>query len=237
MRTWSNNDRIFLGRNAGEELIRAIKDAKSSVKIVSPYLSSSYVKELVELSKKGKKVTLITCDKLVDKGNRYSDLDASELVKETKTISPEKEKIRKTGMFFGLIALLISLALFSVSLFVQTGVFISIPIFLISSLVLGYYFLMSSSKIEYAPIFRIKVFDSTSGNRQGSAELIHAKIYVIDEKVAYLGSANFSYSGFKKHYESLIEIQDSKAVKEISNEVEALYNSNFLKEKPIEDWI
>jgi len=235
MRTSSNYDNIYIGRNAGQELMKVIKNAKKSVKIVSPYLSASYVKELVELSKKGKDVTLITCDKLIGAG-RYTDLTIKDLVKETKIDDSNKKKSRKRGLFAGLIVLLFSLILFPFSFLAQVLLFISIFIFIVAICIITYYYFEKPCRIEYTPIFRIKVFDSTSGANPKSTELIHSKIFIIDETVAYLGSANFSYSGFKTHYESIIEIQDEKAVGDISREVERLYYSKDLREKRVEEW-
>ncbi len=234
MKTSSNHNDIYIGRNIGQELMRLIKSAKKSVKIVSPYLSASYVKELVELSKKGKDVTLITCDKIIGEG-RYSDLTIKDLVKETRIDEPNKKKSRKRGLFLGLILILSSLVLFSFSF--QIVLFVSLGLFVIAVCILIYYYFKKPYRLVYDPIFRIKVFDSTSGAKPWSTELIHSKIYIIDEKLAYLGSANFSYSGFKMHYESLIEIQDPRAIRDISKEVEHLYFSKDLREKPIEEWI
>ena len=61
------------------------------------------------------------------------------------------------------------------------------------------------------------------------------KIFVIDEEIANLGSANFTYSGFKTHYETVIKVFDKNATIDISKEVEALYNSNDLRTKEFEE--
>ena len=241
MITSSNNDKIYIGRNAGKELLELIKSAKKSVKIVSPYLSSSYVKELIELSKRGREVMLITCDKIVDERSRYSDVKTSDLVKEKKILLPENEKTRKRGVFIGLMVFLLSLILFPVGFLMDMNeimLSVSVIIFVISVIILGYYYLfVENYRIEYEPIFRMKVFDSHSGKNPLSTELVHSKIYIIDEERAYLGSANFSYSGFKTHYETLIEIKDNKAIKDISDEVERLYSSNDFKAKDIGEWV
>jgi len=44
MRTTSNKSHIYIGKQAGLEIIKEIKNAKKSVKIVSPYTSPDYVK-------------------------------------------------------------------------------------------------------------------------------------------------------------------------------------------------
>ncbi len=57
---------------------------------------------------------------------------------------------------------------------------------------------------------------------------MHAKIFVIDDKIVFLGSANFTYSAFNTHYETVIKVEDQKAIKDIIKEVEELYNSKEL---------
>ena len=89
MRTFSNKDSIYIGKEAGKEILSEIKNAKKSVKIVSPYTSPDYIKELISLHKKGVDVTLITCDKITE--SSYSDFRVSDLIK--------KEKDKYVGEF------------------------------------------------------------------------------------------------------------------------------------------
>jgi len=46
------------------------------------------------------------------------------------------------------------------------------------------------------------------------------------KKLLFLGSLNFTYSGFKPTMKTLIKIEDINAVNDISKEVESLYESN-----------
>lgn len=48
---WYNNANcdLYIGKGAGKKLIKDMHDAESEVKIVSPYLSPSLVKELIGL--------------------------------------------------------------------------------------------------------------------------------------------------------------------------------------------
>ena len=61
------NCEIYIGQDAGKKVFNDIKNAKKTLKIVSPYLSSSYVNELVSLHNKNVDVQLITTDKIKDK--------------------------------------------------------------------------------------------------------------------------------------------------------------------------
>jgi len=237
MITPSNKDTIYIGREAGKEIHEKIKNAKKSVKIVSPYLSADYLKDLISLHKKGREITLITCDKI--ESSSYSDFRVSDLVNKETIINPKAKQTKKailvytllvSGLF--LMTLLFYLLFLSQLLLILAGLSSLAGVILLISR-----YLIKPYSYSYTPIFRIKVFDSHSGARPGSTELIHSKIFVIDEEIAFLGSVNFTYSGFKTHYESAIKVSDPVAVRAISNEVEMLFNSEELKAKSVEDWV
>jgi len=244
MKTTSNNNKISIGKQIGTNLLKEIKNAKESVKIVSPYLSAMYIEELVNLSKKGVKITLITADELSEDKYGFSKFKHEDIIKQKRTekriknpdANTKRKKLKKITIISALIALLVLLA----SILFFPLVYFSIFLVILSGISLTQGLLVkdyeSEYKSEYYSIFRIKVFDSSSGKKPQSRELIHSKIFVIDEKTAFLGSANFTYSGFNSHYETLIEIGDQKAVNDISQEVEDLYNSTELSSKSIDDW-
>jgi len=234
MITFSNNNHIYIGREAGKEIHEKIKNAKKSVKVVSPYLSPDYIKDLIDLHKKEIKITLVTCDKI--ESNSYSDFKTSDLIKKDKILDDKAVKLKKllfkSFIWLFVISILCAVASFILSiLLIFAGIFFFAGIIaLVSSwIILDYSF-------RYEPIFRIKVFDSATGKNPGSTELIHSKIFVIDEEIAFLGSANLTYSGFKTHYETTIKIEDKNAVKDISLEVEKLYYSKDLRAKSIQEW-
>ena len=234
MKTFSDRDSIYIGREAGREILSIIKGAKKSVKVVSPYLSPDYVKELIKLHKESVKITLITCDKIGE--GMYSDFRASDLVKRKKIHDDKAGRLKKQlwassrWLFIASLVLGVPAFAFPMLLFFA-GIFLAI-----SAILFGFSSVIESDSYECSPIFRIKVFDSTSGENPRSTELIHSKIFVIDEKVAFLGSVNFTYSGFKKHYETAIKVEGLNAIRDISEEVERLYNSKDLREKDVEEW-
>jgi phosphatidylserine/phosphatidylglycerophosphate/cardiolipin synthase-like enzyme len=234
MKTKSTKDSIYIGRGAGKEIHESIRNAQKSVKIVSPYLSGDYLKDLIHLHKKGVNVTLITCDKIED--SRYSDFRVSDLIKTNKVHDEKAGRLKKILLRFSIWIFIFSVLLI-VSGFVFPFLFVlgSIMFFLgiiplISSIIISDY------NYKYESIFRIKVFDSYSGKNPRSTELVHSKIFVIDEETAFLGSANLTYSGFKTHYETVIKVGDARAIKDISEEIERLYASQDLRTKPVEEW-
>jgi len=237
MKTFSNKDYIYIGRGAGKEIHESIRNAKKSVKIVSPYTTAEYIKDLISLHKKGVDVTLITCDNI--ETNPYSDFRPSDLIKKEEIINPGAKKTKKAILsaliitFAALLMVLLSYLIFLSSLLlILTGILLIAGFILLIS-----YFFIPDYSYKYTPLFRIKVFDSHSGKNPHSTELIHSKIFIIDDSVCFLGSANLTYSGFKTHYETTIRIDDPRAIYDISEEVEKLYNSNELRAKSVEEWM
>ena len=134
MRTTSNKDAIFLGKQAGTEILKEIKNAKESVKIVSPYLSPAFVQELIHLHKKGMKITLITSDNITNE-NSYSNFKASDLVKTEKILHEEIKQKRKKGLRASIIAILVSTIIFLLSFYYQISVYPSLALLFASNLI------------------------------------------------------------------------------------------------------
>jgi phosphatidylserine/phosphatidylglycerophosphate/cardiolipin synthase-like enzyme len=234
MKTDSNKDEITLGRKAGLEILDSIKKAKKSIKIVSPYLSSSYLEELVNLSKKGIEITLITCDKLTDNRDysKFSKFEVQDVIKQgNKIIDPEIKKSKKRGMKSSLVIFLISLF----SFLVPTLLYFSISIFFLGLLIFFYYYFINQYRYTYYSTFKLKIFDSKSGINPQSTNLVHSKIFLIDDEILFLGSANFTYSAFNTHYETIVKVRDIGAIAEISKEIENIFNSTELKSKSIQE--
>lgn len=66
--------------------------------------------------------------------------------------------------------------------------------------------------------------------------LIHGKVYIIDDHIAYLGSLNFVGSGAKYNYETRVRIADVDAVQKTDNDFEELYHNETLAFVGIEEW-
>lgn len=236
MQTTSSKDKISLGRKAGLEILEKIKQAKNSVKIVSPYLSSSYLQELIKLADKGVKITLITADNLAEETS-YSKFQESDIIKqEKKTANKELECKRKKGLRNSLIFFLISVFILTLSSLIQILFYPALFLITLSLIFTAYHYFTKTSSYKYYSIFRLKVFDSKSGEKPWSTNLVHSKIFLIDNNTLFLGSANFTYSAFNTHYETVIKVEDDKAIEDINREIENLFNSTDLKAKDIQEW-
>lgn len=231
METYSKDSVIKLGRGKGIEILNAIKNAKTSVKIVSPYLSPDYIKELIKLNNKEVDVTLITCDNL--EVNQWSDFKHSDVIKQEKIPISKRKELKKLIRKFSLILFLISVLSIAVSVILPGLLFAGIPLFVLALILIFSNSFINEYTYNYYSIFRLKVFDSKSGINSQSTNLIHSKIFLIDNKILFLGSANFTYSAFKTHYETIIKVLDAKAIEDVDEEIEKIYNSKELKEKSL----
>lgn len=59
--------------------------------------------------------------------------------------------------------------------------------------------------------------------------MIHSKIFIIDERIAYGGSLNFTNSGLFRNFESRVRITDPGAVKGMDD----LFEDQDNKETPL----
>ncbi|MFP4118138.1 MAG: phospholipase D family protein [Candidatus Woesearchaeota archaeon] len=219
---------VYLGRDAGRDCMDSIKHADSTVKIVSPYLSPKYIRKLLKLHEKGIKIRLITSDHIEEKDE---ELDHKDLIKQECHVDETRHLVRIGIISLASIAFIISLIMLSSERL--TGIII-----LLSSIILGTasFFFIRTKYYSYFPVIDLKVFDSSADNEGKRGYLIHSKIYIIDDSVAYLGSMNFTRNGFVNSYESSIKLKEKKAVRKVSEEFDWLFDNCELLEKDIDTW-
>ena len=64
----------------------------------------------------------------------------------------------------------------------------------------------------------------------------NSKIYIIDNKIAYLGSLNFTHYGTKSNHETSIRITDRNALLYINSEFESLLVNDYYQERDLIEW-
>ncbi|MFC4268917.1 phospholipase D-like domain-containing protein [Polaribacter marinivivus] len=234
---------IYIGKGAGKKLLNDIRNAKQSVKIVSPYLSPFLISELINFRKRNLEVVLITTDNLEDFygnheknihkliiQNRNTDKEAVEKREKWKDLSK-----RLTYIGIGVLLILIGLAYYIRELKVAFGL---IPILVIFLIIKLYKNKIKNKRIYsywYSQLFPFKVYMSPDSTEE-SDTFIHSKIYLIDNKIAYLGSLNFTSSGTKYNYETRIRTEDKNAIEKIKEEIHNLLNHSHLPERDIQIW-
>lgn len=66
--------------------------------------------------------------------------------------------------------------------------------------------------------------DGSSGFALRRLDHVHAKVFLIDRRVAFVGSANLTLSGLLRNFESIVRIEDEEAVAQIADQMEVLWD-------------
>lgn len=234
---------IYIGKGAGKKLLNDIRNAKQSIKIVSPYLSPFLISELIKFRKRNLEVELITTDSLEDfYGDKEKNINKLIIQnRETDNEALEKrEKWKDTYKILiyidvGFLLTLIAIGYYLRDLKIAFGLIPLLVLFLITKLYKSKIRNKQIYSYWYSQLFSFKVYMSPDTDDE-SDTFIHSKIYLIDNKIAYLGSLNFTSSGTKYNYEARIRTEDPNAVREIKEEIHQLLHHSHLPERDIQVW-
>lgn len=234
---------IYIGKSAGAKLLQDIRNAKRNVKIVSPYLSPSLIKELIFLHNKGIHISLITSDEIEDFYG--TDKNINKLIVQ-KRHTDEKAKqsrdslISMSGILLfaiiGLVVLLVPLIFLLKEWKFAYGFILVIVLFLVRDFIMRQ---IKNSRIyhyTYKQLFPFKVFISPNQGNSFNTTFVHSKIYVIDDEIAYMGSLNFTGKGIKDNHETRIRTADPNAVAKIVEEVNEIFFNSNLAERDLQFW-
>jgi len=229
---------IYIGTGAGTKLFDEIKAAKKSVKIISPYLSASYVDQLIKLKEKGLVVGLITSDFIEDyRDNR----NKSSIVQQHQTIL-DSSKIHRDFLIKCKKWMIVSLSVIPLTFLIK--LYFKLNLNSISLIYFSIAYIISILIIrqriktiriydyQYKWLFPIKIFLQPEQKYYGnnnSGYFIHSKIFIIDDEIAYLGSLNFTVSGFESNLETRFRTTDSVTIEGLKNLYNKLY---FSQENP-----
>ena len=238
------NVEFSFGKGVGSRIYDAMNNAKNSVFVLTPYVSHGYIDFLLRKKQEGIRVSLVTTTDAQKGGmdDIYKRIVLQHRVTDEKKLI-FKKKAKRWCSLLGLGSLLVGLAdLFWYdfhnkfhSVYKELKGFLhddSVLIFVI----MGLLFL---SYVYHKKFHRMKVFSyfySTkfpfivvpsiySDNIRSFTPMfdsfVHAKIYVVDNRDIFIGSANLTNSGLRHNIESFVKVSAHEAVKEIIEEIEA----------------
>lgn len=241
---WFNQTKcdIYMGTGAGKKLLHEISNAQTSVKISSPYLSVSMIQELLYLHNKGIQVSLITscnlqhrslkqekCINALIKEEIHFDSHAFNKKRWTKGIDIALKVIGIIALVYGCLQYVLQNNSEYVFLIGMAITFLAVSLLFQNK--------AKSIKVHYSthPIFPLRIY-VTGYPYDYTNQFIHGKFYVIDNKIAYLGSLNFTDNGTKNNYETRIRITEPEAVKKINEEFDALLEDPDMEFLDIDEW-
>jgi phosphatidylserine/phosphatidylglycerophosphate/cardiolipin synthase-like enzyme len=234
---------IYIGKGAGAKLLQEIRNAKRNVKIVSPYLSPSLIKELIFLHSKGVNISLITSDEIED---FYGyDKNINKLIVQKKHIDEKAKQSRDSLIslsgillfaIIGLAVVLVPLIFLLKEWKFAYGFILVILLFFVRDFIVRQIKNKRIYHYTYKQLFPFKVFISPNNGNSFNKTFIHSKIYVIDDEIAYMGSLNFTGKGIKDNHETRIRTADPNAVAKIVEEVNEIFFNSNLAERDLQFW-
>ena len=224
---------IYIGTGAGKKLMEEISTARYSVKIVSPFLSADLLDGLAVLHKKGVRIELITT--MPEEGG--TSLLRRLIHQHVNIDRTARHQLRLLKwMLWSCYALMAIVAVVSWFFFfrkVLPELFLGMATMVLLGLIvmLLRYFIRKRKvySYEYETIFPLRVLQNNNAFGRKTTYL-HSKIYIIDDRVAYLGSLNFTHSGTECNYETRVRLTDTKSVKKIVEEFHYLMDEANLPE-------
>lgn len=240
---------VHMGLSAGKALMESISQARHELLVLSPLLTAAQLRLLIKMHEQGVNVKLIT----TISGGNIGDVEGydyrTELIRQHKhkDTKAEEKKERLRGLVTFLLFALLAFALATVLtyLYYHTYAWTSLLVLGIFSLLVLFACISELTRTSvyrytYRTIFPIRVFIDP-GNRKirnASKHFIHAKLFIIDGKVAFLGSANFTCSSLQHNYESVVRTEDPAAIRELQAEVQKLFGNagDAMDFVDIEEW-
>lgn len=234
---------LYVGTGAGRKLMDDLLNAKRSIKVMSPYMSPSLVRKLIDLHYRGVEVQLITMDNIedfyVDRQRNIHQLISQKIYIDEKAKALRSKLIlRKRWLYLLLWTLIMAVMAMAVMMGEHLILWSGMPLILLWLLIRNYTKRIRNAKIylySYRQLFPFRVF-KTPLNNSYSHPFIHGKLYLIDDEIAYLGSLNFTANGTRNNYETRIRITDKKAVRELLLEFEHLFRNQDYPERDLAEW-
>lgn len=229
---------IYIGRNVGSPIDKALDKARKSIEICSPYLSPRFIDKLIEKHERdGVAVTLITTNEFLKGPSGYSI--GTKLVRQIRHTSEKALTSRKRTRYFGLFLLILAIASVAAIITEQVNDQFKMSIvggasFLASLIAFSTAANMRIYSYTYSP--RINFIACNAWDRRMAPHnyLIHTKAYVVDRRRAFLGSCNFSPSGFTFNHEFRLDLPKSDDAKAISDEIRSMHTSMMKMAIPIQ---
>ncbi len=235
---------IYIGQSGGKQIGEDISKAQTEVIIISPYMDQNKIKDLIHLKEKGITVKIAFANlKEKEEGGILRSLIVQNCCKEEKTEKDIAKKVYRNN--FGIIGFgIFTLVSFSPVLFKLTHIpwailsFIGSISFLIIPLLFARNKKIKKTKIlyySYTQRFPFIYFNRTNWDNKDI--FMHSKIYIIDKKIAYLGSLNYTNNGFTSNFETRIRIVSSKKVEELAEFADSIFaNTTAFRGHRI-DWL
>ncbi|MGH9160335.1 MAG: phospholipase D family protein [Vicinamibacteraceae bacterium] len=218
---------FIFGRRAGDRLWREVRAATTSVIVVSPFLTRELVEQLDSQHQAGVNITLIASDAICEQPTL-----AASLLRQERHVRHGVQRWRMTMACTSLFMCVLCMTWLSVAWWASSPASMLEPSagILLAAIGFAYAAYLHPYRYEYQWRFAAQRTICARSEDGSFATMLHAKLYVIDEAVAYVGSANFTKSGFFFNIEALVRITDPIVVRQIIDAAHGLLTNCTLRE-------
>ncbi|HCN51690.1 MAG TPA: hypothetical protein DIT10_21835 [Chryseobacterium sp.] len=210
-------------------------NAQEEVLIISPYIDEAKVDDLLMLKSREVNVRLAFSDL---RPEQYDDV-LRKLIHQHKVTDVKKKERRESLKSIYLMSSVVllcvgisSLAYFGLHIIddlINANNFFALLI-AVATLYGFYVCWEKKTEVEKMEIYKYHYSENLNfkfiRNNRYESKFLHSKIYVIDRKVAYLGSLNYTKSGFTTNFESRIRITQKEKVNELVSFVHDIFEDN-----------
>lgn len=225
---------IYAGKKAGIAVRATMKNAKKSITIIVPFLSGKMIsEEIFKALNKNVQVKIISKD-----NERIYPLLKKILFIKKHSSQNQNEWLYQLGKFL-LIVFYIILSLAILEIFTSFGFNVS---FMRNSLSKNSFLILTILFSVFIVFFRDFILNNKKSSKftyskRENLKLhildkdyhLHSKIYIIDNKTAFLGSLNCTDTGFLLNHETCIKTIDKSVIKHLNN----VYKDLIKSSKPI----
>ncbi len=211
------NAKIAIGSGLGKYIIQKIHSAKKSIVILSPYLTGDYLNILQEKMNEGVSVKIITSSDFAKNNHRREIIE--QLVSQVRNTNEENFKKKVQLKRLRVFALIAAVLFFCISFKIGLYLFwVGLASFIVTWILKGKYEKIIVYTYDYKFILPTQVVDTNGYD----GKLMHVKAYLIDDKIAFIGSINFTRSAFYHNIESRIELTDKESITKLREQIEQL---------------
>lgn len=227
---------VYIGQNAGNQLYKELINAENEVLIVSPYIDEAKLDDLINLKNRGINVRLAFNDL---RKEQYYQVLRKLIFQHKNTDLKKKEKKEKNKNIY----LFLTVAFLTFGMLILTQTLISVIgtksltinnvmlfSFSLIAILLSYMSWNKRSQINKSEIYYFNYSEKLNfkfiRNNKFERKFVHSKIYVIDRKVAYLGSLNFTNNGFTTNFETRIRITQKEKIDELVEFIHEIFEDN-----------
>jgi phosphatidylserine/phosphatidylglycerophosphate/cardiolipin synthase-like enzyme len=211
---WLTNTTLYMGKEAGKNVLDKVISAEKSIFICSPFLSPKYIAILRQKKDEGINVKLITSTSVLKQKRIFNELFTKKEYTCGHALNEKKSCFITAFNCF--------LSFFLIFTYSSSPLWI-IPLFW-SVIKSSQYISITTKKNKFIPRIQFTTVEDSNAKSAPGCYTLHAKFIIIDNKEAFWGSHNYTEKGFFYNYETSMNTTNAYVVNQLIDEFHSLYH-------------